>query len=354
MLYHLALSFQKTVSFCNVVHYVSFRSMAALLTSFFMSLLLGQKFINFSAKFFQSGVRPFTPDSHKSKGKTPTMGGCFILFVVLVNIFVWCNLQNSDIWALIATLVGFGLIGFLDDLSKLYCQLGLYPRQKFLMQVVVAMFIAIGWIYFKDPSDVLCVPFLKDFLPSLGYLFIPWIVFILVGTSNAVNLTDGLDGLAIGTLLSTFSVFSVVAYLTGHVAFASYLNIPFAASSEVSIVGGILIGVSMGFLWFNAHPAQIFMGDVGSLSLGATLAMMAIISRQELLLPIAGGMFVLEALSVMSQCIARKYYNTKIFKMAPIHHHFELLGWKEPKITVRFNIISMMLCLIALMTLKLR
>lgn len=354
MLYHLALSMQSYFPACNVVHYVSFRAIASLLTSFTVSILFGQIFINYSKRFFQNGVRPFTPDNHKQKDKTPTMGGCFILFVVLSNLLLWCDLSKPDVWLFVLVLTGFGFIGLIDDLSKLRYKLGLYPRQKFALQLLVAMIVAVAWIWTKQPSDALCVPFFKNVSIGLGYFFIPWIVLILVGTSNAVNLTDGLDGLAIGTLLSNFSVFSIIAYLAGHSTFASYLHIPCTYTSEVAIVGGILIGASMGFLWFNAHPAQIFMGDVGSLSLGAALAMMAIVSKQELLLPIAGGMFVVEAVSVILQYISRKYYQTKIFKMAPIHHHFELLGWTEPKITVRFNIISTMLCLLALITLKIR
>lgn len=201
---------------------------------------------------------------------------------------------------------------------------------------------------------MICVPLFKCFNPELGYWLVPWLVFIIVAMSNAVNLTDGLDGLAIGTLLSNFSVFSIVGYLAGHYAFASYLHIPFTGTAEVAIVGGVLIGASLGFLWFNAHPAQIFMGDVGSLSLGAALALMAIVSKQELLLPIAGGLFVFEVLSVLGQYASLKFYGKRLFKMAPVHHHFELLGWQEPKITVRFNIISIVLCLLALITLKIR
>ena len=354
MLYHLALALQPYWSACNVVHYVSFRAMAGLLTALFLSLAFGQMFIDFSKNWFQNGVRPFIPESHKSKDKTPTMGGCFILLVVMVNILLWCDWSKPEMWLFTLVLSGFGAIGLLDDLCKLWYKKGIYPRQKFVLQVLIALIAAIAWIYTKNPSYAICVPFFKHFYIPLGYLFIPWIILILVGTSNAVNLTDGLDGLAIGSLLSNFAVFSIIAYLAGHYTFASYLHMPFTGTAEVAVIGGILIGASMGFLWFNAHPAQIFMGDVGSLSLGAALAMMAIVSKQELLLVIAGGLFVVEVFSVIVQYIARKYYKTKVLKMAPIHHHFELLGWKEPKITIRFNIISVVLCLIALMALKVR
>lgn len=354
MFYHLALYLQEYLAMCNVVHYVSFRAIMALMTSFFFSLLFGSKFIEFSRKTFQSDVRPFTPESHQVKNNTPTMGGCFILAVVLMSISLWCDYSKIEILLFALTLVGFGGIGFVDDFFKIRYKKGVSARQKFVAQIVVAFLVIMCWIYAKNPSDMLCVPFFKNFMPHLGLFFVPWLIFIMVAMSNAVNLTDGLDGLAAGTLLSNISVFSIVGYLAGHQLFAAFLYIPFSGSAEVSIVGGALLGALLGFLWFNAHPAQIFMGDVGSLPLGAALALMAILSRQELLLPIAGGLFVFEVLSVIGQCVSIKYFGKKLFKMAPIHHHFELLGWKEPKITVRFNIVSIILCLFALITLKIR
>lgn len=354
MLYHIAVAFRDSSALCNVMHYVSFRMIAGLLTSFFFSLLFGQKFIDFSKKNFQNKARPFTPENHQSKGSTPTMGGGLIIAMVLINMLLWCDVTKPEIWLFVIVLLGFGAIGLWDDISKVWYRSGISARYKFSLQVLVALIVATAWVYFKEPSDALCIPFVKDWSPHLGYLFIPWLVFIIVAMSNAVNLTDGLDGLAIGSLLSNFAVFSIVAYLAGHYMFAYYLQIPFADGAEVAIIGGILIGASLGFLWFNAHPAQIFMGDVGSLSLGAALALMAIVSKQELLLPIAGGLFVFEVVSVIGQYISIKCYGKKLFKMAPVHHHFELLGWKEPKITVRFNIISVILCLCALITLKIR
>lgn len=354
MLYHMALACQSYFSACNVIHYVSFRAIASLLTAFAMSLACGNYFIEYSRAMFQNSVRPFTPDSHKAKGSTPSMGGFFILAVVLLNLLLWCDWTKPELWLFVVTLIGYGAIGLVDDLYKVWYKQGIYPRQKLALQIVVAVILVLGWIWTKNPSQAIYVPFFKNFHPEVGYLLIPWAVFVIVGTSNAVNLTDGLDGLAIGTLLSNFTVFSIICYLAGHYTFASYLQIPFAGTAEVAIVGGTLIGASLGFLWFNAHPAQIFMGDVGSLSLGAALAMMALICKQELLLPIAGGMFVLEALSVIAQIFSWRYYGVKLLKMAPFHHHFELIGWKEPKITVRFNIISLMLSLLALITLKLR
>lgn len=354
MLYHLALKLQDCFSICNVIHYVSFRAMASLLTSLFLSLIFGQKFIDFSRHTFRSSARPFTPESHQLKGNTPVMGGLFILMVVILNILLWCDWTKFEMWLFILVLLGFGFVGFLDDLYKIWYKKGISARQKFGLQLLVAFVVIMAWIYFKNPSDLICVPFFKSFNPHMGVFFVPWLIFVVVAMSNAVNLTDGLDGLAIGVLLSNFSVFSMISYLAGHQLLAMYLNIPFTGTAEVAIVGAILIGASLGFLWFNAHPAQIFMGDVGSLSLGAALAFMAIVSRQELLLPIAGGLFVFEVLSVIGQYVSIKCYGKKLFKMAPVHHHFELLGWQEPKITVRFNIISIVLCLLALITIKLR
>lgn len=354
MFYHLALALQGYFSICNVVHYVSFRAIAGLLTSLFLSLIFGQKFIDFSRKTFRSSARPFAPESHQLKGNTPVMGGLFVLAVVILNVLLWCDWTKPEMWLFVLALLSFGSIGFIDDLYKVWYKKGISARQKFGLQLLAAFIVVVAWIYFKEPCDTVCVPVFKNFNPHLGWFFVPWLVFIMVAMSNAVNLTDGLDGLAIGVLLSNFSVFSVISYLAGHQILATYLNIPFTGTAEVSIIGAILIGASLGFLWFNAHPAQIFMGDVGSLSLGAALAFMAIVSRQELLLPIAGGLFVFEVFSVIGQYISIKYYGKKLFKMAPVHHHFELLGWQEPKITVRFNIISIVLCLLALITIKLR
>lgn len=354
MLYHFAAALTPYWSAFNVVHYVSFRAIMGLLTTFGASLLLGGRFVAFSAKTFTNSARPFTPQSHQLKGSTPTMGGIFILAVTLINMLLWCDWSKPELWILALTLLVFGLIGLWDDLSKVWYKKGISARLKFRLQLTCALGVALVWFFLKSPSTLICVPIFKHLNIDLGYLLIPWVMFIIVGTSNAVNLTDGLDGLAIGTLMLNFSFFASVAYLAGHAEFASYLQIPFAACSEVAIIGGILVGASMGFLWFNAHPAQIFMGDVGSLSLGAALAMMAIIARQELLLPIAGGIFVLEALSVIGQIFSIKTFGKRILRMAPLHHHFEVLGWSESKVTVRFYIITLLLCLCAAMMLKIR
>jgi phospho-N-acetylmuramoyl-pentapeptide-transferase len=244
-------------------------------------------------------------------------------------------------------------IGAWDDWRKIKTKRGISARLKFNLQCLIALITAI-LLFITSINTILVVPFFKTFTPDIGLLFIPWVVFLLVGTSNAVNLTDGLDGLAIGSLIPNFAIFSIIAYLAGHALFANYLHIPFANTAEMTVVGATLVGASIGFLWYNTYPAQIFMGDVGSLALGAALAYLAVVCKQELLLAISGGLFVVEALSVMLQVYSYRYYGKRIFKMAPIHHHFELLGWQESKITVRFGIISLILCLLALMTLKIR
>lgn len=354
MFLSIASVLQGSIASAHVMQYITVRAVGAMLTSLALSLLFGDAFIEMSKKAFAAKARPFTPETHKKKDNIPTMGGLFILFTVVLTMLCWSDFTKIDVWLFLITVLGFGAIGFVDDWSKIKQQGGLHAKTKFRLQVLVGCLVAAIMLWTGKPSTEVWFPFFKNLHIDLGLLFVPWVVFILIGTSNAVNLTDGLDGLAIGALLANFSVFAVVAYLAGHFSFAQYLQIPFAASSEVAVLGAILVGASLGFLWFNAHPAQIFMGDVGSLSLGAGLALMAILSKQELILPISGGLFVFETLSVIFQLLSWRLYKKRLFKMAPIHHHFELLGWNEAKITVRFNIISFVLCLLALITLKIR
>ena len=225
---------------------------------------------------------------------------------------------------------------------------------KFGLQILSALSVVVLWLATTGVSTTVTVPFFKSLQPDIGWWFIPWAVFLIVGTSNAVNLTDGLDGLAIGSLMPNFLIFSLIAYLAGHAGIATYLYIPFAHTGEIAVIGAILIGASLGFLWYNAYPAQLFMGDVGSLALGASLALMALMAKQELLLALSGGLFVFETLSVIIQVLSMRFRGKRVFHMAPIHHHFELLGWPEAKITTRFGIISLVLCLVALVTLKFR
>jgi phospho-N-acetylmuramoyl-pentapeptide-transferase len=354
MLYHLSLYLKNYVHAFNVIHYVSFRVMLSLLTSLFFSFLFGSRFIAFSKKFFSAKSREHTPEGHRAKDGLPTMGGIFVVAIVIATVLLWGNLVKGQILLCLLCLVSFGSIGLWDDWSKIKYKRGITERHKFWLQIVAGLMVASLWFWFCSPSTRLCFPFFKNYCPDLGIFFIPWVVFLLVGTSNAVNLTDGLDGLAIGSLISNFATYSLIAYVAGHWAFASYLHIPFAGTAELAVVGAALVGASLGFLWYNTYPAQIFMGDVGALALGSVLALMALMARQELLLVISGGLFVIETLSVILQVYAYKRWGKRIFKMAPIHHHFELLGWPEAKITVRFGIISLILCLIALMTLKLR
>lgn len=354
MIYHLSHYLKLYWPFFNVFHYVSVRSVASLLTSLLVSLLLGDGFIRLSQRFFRAKAREFTPESHKSKDSMPTMGGMFILAMVLINTLLWCDLTNPLVWIFLWCIMGFGMLGFWDDWNKIYAQKGISSSTKFILQLLIAFSVILSLIFFTPFSTELVFPFFKHCRPDLGLFFIPWAVFVLVGCSNAVNLTDGLDGLAISSLLPNFAIFALICYLAGHWGLAHYLQIPFAGTAEIAIIGAILIGSSLGFLWYNTYPAQIFMGDVGSLALGASLALMTIMAKQELLLPIAGGLFVFETVSVVLQVLSVRLRGKRLFRMAPIHHHFELLGWPESRITTRFGIISLVLCLLALVTLKLR
>lgn len=354
MIYHLAVYLKHYWPFLNVIHYVSVRAVAALLCSFASFLLFGRLFLAISQRFFRSKTREFTPESHKNKGNMPTMGGVFILCVVAINTLLWCDLTNIKVWILVFGMLGFGMIGFWDDWNKIHTHKGIFAGVKFKLQGLIAIILALSLIFLAECSTNVIFPFFKHCAPNLGLFFIPWILFIIVGTSNAVNLTDGLDGLAIGSLIPNFATFSLICYLAGHYGIANYLHIPFAGTAEIAIIGCILIGSSLGFLWYNTYPAQIFMGDVGSLALGAGLALMALMAKQELLLALAGGLFVMETVSVILQVFSVRYLGKRMFKMAPIHHHFELLGWPESRITTRFGIISFILCLLTLITLKLR
>lgn len=354
MIYHIAKQLQRYYSFFNMFHYVSFRAIVALLSAIFLSFVCGSWFIKASQKNFKVRPREWTPENHLKKGKTPTMGGIFIIIVCILNTLLWCNLGKISVWLFLFCLVGFGLIGFLDDWRKLHYSNGISARLKFGLQVFWALVIMVSWHLLVSPNASLCIPFLKKYMPYLGLWLIPWGVLVIVGTSNAVNLTDGLDGLATGPLMANFATFSVIAYLAGHRYLAHYLHIIFTGSSEIAVIGATLVGILLGFLWYNTYPAQIFMGDVGSLALGAGLAFMALIARQEILLLLAGGIFVFETLSVIIQVFTFKLFGKRMFKMAPIHHHYELLGWKEAKITVRFWIVSIILSLLTLLTLKIR
>lgn len=354
MIYYVSQYLQTQISLLNVVHYVSFRTIAALLSTLLLSIGFGGYFIERFGHLLRSKAREWTPEAHRAKDNMPTMGGAFILSMIFLNALLWCDLSSHMVWAFLLGILGFGLIGLWDDIRKIANKGGISALEKSSLQVLVSLGV-VGYLYAAGLIDPIVVfPFFKHFQPYLGVLFIPWAMLVLIGTSNAVNLTDGLDGLAINALLSNFGTFSIICYLAGHSGLSSYLAIPFANTSEMTVMGGILVGASLGFLWFNAYPAQIFMGDVGSLALGSALGLMALLCKQELLLVISGGLFVLEAVSVIIQVVSMKLFKKRVFRMAPVHHHFELLGWPEAKITVRFSIISLVLCLLALISLKVR
>lgn len=354
MLYHCAYYLKIIWKPLNVIHYVSFRTICALLTSFALSLLFGPRFIATSQKWFRSKVREKTPINHQTKNDTPTMGGILIIGTTLCSLFLWANLWKKELWIIVVSLLGFSIIGALDDWLKITTNKGVSAGYKWRMQLIFSFIIMVLWYYSCSPNTELCVPFVKSVHPHLGWLIIFWGMFVLLGTMNGVNLADGLDGLAAGPSMFSFSAFAIIAYCAGHPFLARYLYIPYSGAMELSLVCGALIGSLLGFLWYNSYPAQIFMGDSGSLALGATLALIALMCRQEFLLCMTGGLFVFETVSVILQVGSFKLRGKKIFRMAPIHHHYELAGIAEPKITIRCWIVSFILSLISLLLLKLR
>ncbi len=358
MLYHLLFPLRENVSFLNVFRYITFRTMIAALTALVISFLLGPSLIRWlSAGKIGQTIRPDGPERHLSKAGTPTMGGTLILFALLLATLLLADLRNPYVWLILLVSVGFGIIGMIDDFSKLRRgeARGLTSREKFLAQCGVALVVSLLLMAVPDFSTEIYFPFLKDVHPDLGWFYVPFAVFILVGASNAVNLTDGLDGLAIGPVMTTAFTYGIFAYVSGNARLASYLQLPYVpGAGELAIFCGALICAGLGFLWFNAYPAMMFMGDVGSLPLGAALGLLALITKQEIVLVVAGGVFVAEALSVIFQVTSFKLRRKRVFRMAPIHHHFELLGWHEQQIVVRFWIVSIICTLLALSTLKLR
>lgn len=358
MLYHLLYPLHAQFSFLNVFRYITFRTVGATLTALLVSFIFGPWLIRKLGRL-QIGqqVRDDGPESHLKKQGTPTMGGTMILFAISISTLLWSDLMNQYVWFVLIVTICFGIIGFVDDYLKVVKKnpTGLIPRFKMGGQLAVSAVVAL-FLYFQPSyNTVLAFPFFKGLAPDLGWVYIPMVIFIIVGTSNAVNLTDGLDGLAIGPVMTASVTYLLFAYLTGNIKIANYLQIQYVPGvGELSIFCGSMFGASLGFLWFNAYPAQVFMGDVGSLSLGGALGTVAVITKQEILLAIVGGIFVMEALSVIFQVGSFKLRGKRIFKMAPIHHHFELKGWAEPKIIVRFWIISIILALMAISTLKLR
>lgn len=344
----------------RVFQYLTLRSILGALTALVISLLIGPEMIR-RLSFHQIGqhVRSDGPQSHLSKAGTPTMGGALILVSIFASTLIWADLRNRYVWVVLGVTLAFGAIGWLDDYKKLIKResKGLSARAKFSWQIIAGTSAA-AFLYMTAtvPAETqLVVPIFKSFVISLGFFYIPLTLFVIVGSSNAVNLTDGLDGLAILPTVMVAGALAIFAYVAGHANFANYLGIPHIPGvGEVAVFCGALVGSGLGFLWFNAYPAQIFMGDVGALSLGAALGILAVVIRQELVLFIMGGVFVMETVSVMLQVVSFKLTGQRIFRMAPIHHHFELKGWPEPRVIVRFWIITVILVLIGLATLKIR
>jgi phospho-N-acetylmuramoyl-pentapeptide-transferase len=359
MLYHLLYPLHTLFSVLNVFRYITFRTIYASLTAFFICFFLGPWVIERLTRL-QVGqyIRDDGPQSHLGKAGTPTMGGVLIVAAITLATLLWSDLTDPFIWITLLVLLGFGAVGFIDDyLMQVKKQSkGLGVRGKLTLQAGVALAAGV-WVYLTPNfSTEVTVPFFKTLTPDLGWGYIAFAMLVIVGASNAVNLTDGLDGLAIGPVIIAATTYMVFAYIAGHVKIASYLQITYVPGcGELTVLCGAMAGAGLGFLWFNAYPAQVFMGDTGSLSLGATLGVIAVITKQEILLVLVGGLFVIEALSVIFQVSFFKMTSgRRIFRMAPLHHHFELKGWPEPKVIVRFWIIAIALALLAMSTLKLR
>jgi phospho-N-acetylmuramoyl-pentapeptide-transferase len=342
----------------NVFKYITFRTLVAGLTALTLSLVLGPSLIRrLSALQIGQAIRSDGPAQHASKAGTPTMGGMLIIFSLVLATLLLADLSDWYVWIALLVTVGHGLVGFLDDYAKVRrrSSAGIPGRVRLGLEFAIGGLAAASIYTISGHGGQLTMPFLKDVRPDLGLWYIPFGALVVVGTANAVNLTDGLDGLAIGPVLIAGSTYAVFAYTAGHARIAEYLQIPFVpGAGELAVFCGALAAASLGFLWFNAYPAQMFMGDVGSLALGAALGVMALITRQEIVLVLVGGVFVIETLSVIGQVVSFKLRRKRIFRMAPIHHHFELLGWPEPQIIVRFWIVSVVCALLALSTLKLR
>lgn len=362
MLYNLLYPLAQDISLFNLFKYLSFRSGGAVLTSLVISFIFGPKIIRWLKAKQKEGqpIREDGPESHLlTKKGTPTMGGSMCLLAVVVSTLLWADLTNHYVWIALMVTVGYGLIGFCDDYLKLTKRnsKGLSSKGKLVAQFAIAMLAAI-WINNVTPPNIashLAVPFFKEVLLDLGVFYLIFAMFVMVGASNAVNLTDGLDGLAIVPVMLAAGCFALITYLVGNVKFADYLQIHYVpGAGELAVFCATLVGAGLGFLWFNAPPAQVFMGDTGSLAFGGALGAVAVVAKHELVLGIVGGLFVLEAVSVIIQVASFKLTGKRVFRMAPLHHHFEKIGWKEPTIVIRFWIIACILALIGLSTLKLR
>lgn len=358
MFFNLLTPFSAHFSVLNIFRYITFRSMAALITALVLSIIVGPAFIRWLRRL--KAGQPINEDveAHKAKAGTPTMGGLLMFFSLSVSVLLWADLSNIYIWLTLMVYFGFGVVGFIDDYTKIHLHdnHGITSRQKMAGQCIVAAAAMLLLMLEPAYSTKLSIPFLKDFAPDLGWFYLPFAVFVMIASSNAVNLTDGLDGLAIGPSIVAAIVFAICIYIAGHVELSRYLLLPNTPGvGEVTVFCAALVGAGLGFLWFNAYPAQVFMGDVGSLSIGGVLGFLAVLCKQELILAIVGGLFVAETLSVILQVSYFKLTGGKrIFRMAPLHHHFELKGVPESKIIIRFWITSVLLGLVALSLLKIR
>ena len=361
MLFHLLYPLHDSFKILNVFRYITFRTALATLTALLISLALGPRLID-KLREFQIGqqIRPEGPLSHQTKKGTPTMGGLLIMIAVALPSLLWADLTNTFVWMVLVSTLLYGVIGFADDYLKITRKrsLGLTARQKFAAQFAVALLLGLAllWMTRLDLySTQFSLPFFKKWTPDIGVFYVPWAMLVIVGAANAVNLTDGLDGLAIGTSLIASATYAILAYIAGHAKAAGYLDVPnVKGTGELAIICGAMVGASLGFLWFNCNPAQVFMGDVGSMALGGALGTVAVLIKQEVLLVFVGGLFVVEALSVILQVGSFRLRGKRIFRMAPIHHHFELSGWPEQKVVIRFWIVAILFALMGLSTLKLR
>ncbi len=362
MLYLLLFPLHTSIPVLNVIRYITFRTAAASVTALALSLVLGPVLIR-RLREFQIGqvIRQDGPQTHRAKAGTPTMGGLLIMSASLVPTLLWADLTNAYIWIAVIATAAFGGIGFADDYLKIVRRShhGLLPRYKMGWQIVIAAGVGCSLLALHAAdlyNTRLIFPFFKRAVPDLGWFYVPFAILVLVGSTNAVNLTDGLDGLAISVFAVAAAAFTALAYVSTHRVFAEYLQLvrPAPAAAELTIFCGALVGASLGFLWYNSYPADIFMGDVGSLALGGALGTVALLVKQEFLLVIVGGVFVLEALSVILQVGSFKLTGQRVFRMAPLHHHFELVGWSEPKVITRFVILAIIFALFSLTTLKLR
>ncbi len=360
MLYHLLYPLHSAIPGFNVFRYITFRSAGAVLTALIVSFMLGPSMIAWLRRLkVGQHVRDDGPQTHLSKQGTPTMGGLLIIAALAISVLLWSDLTNKYVWVVLFATLAFGGIGFWDDYLKVVKKrsTGLRAIQKFGLQIAASL--AVGCFLYVNPGDPkvthLSVPFMKSLLLNLSWFYLPFVAIVIVGSSNAVNLTDGLDGLAIGLVGIASTANAVIVYLGGNKIIADYLKILYIpGSGELVIFCGALLGASLGFLWYNAHPAEVFMGDVGSLSLGGALGTLAVVTKHELILIIVGGIFVMETVSVILQVASYKITGKRIFKMAPIHHHFEQIGWPESKVIVRFWIIGIILALVSISSLKLR